>query len=169
MRSAIRWIVAALALLLAGVVVDTARAAPREGLRRALTPYLLPPVPGAPIQSAVVLQAVDCTGNLRLFDLLHRPSVQRTMRLAVVWYVGVPADTLTIRARLPAWTRDTPLRSLPGSAQRELRLLGHTATPTLLVLDQDGRVRLATQSPRSSRELAGLLHIVEGLTWIDEL
>lgn len=169
MHSAIKWIIAALALLLASVVVDSARAAPRDGLRRALHPYLLPTLPGAPIQAAVLLQAADCGGNLRLFDVLQRPRVRSQLRLAVIWYAGVVNDSTLIRARLPQWTQRTPLRLVPGEVLRELGQLGHQQTPTLLVLDQEGRLRLATQSPRSSREFAGLLRIVEGLTWIDEL
>ena len=37
------------------------------------------------------------------------------------------------------------------------------------VLDQEGRVRFTSQSPRSPREFAGLRQIIEGLTWIEEL
>ncbi len=169
MRSAIRFVVAALVLLLASVVVDTARAAPREGLLAALSPYLLPTRPGVPIQAAVLLQAADCTGNLRLLDVLQRPRVREQMRLAIIWYVGPPADTLVIRARLPRWTRRTALQPMSGAAMHELRQLGHRETPTLLVLDAGGRIRLTTQSPRSPREFAGLVHAIEGLTWIDDL
>jgi hypothetical protein len=39
----------------------------------------------------------------------------------------------------------------------------------MLVADAEGRVRFATQSPRSSREVAGLRRIIEGLTYIEEL
>jgi hypothetical protein len=62
-----------------------------------------------------------------------------------------------------------PLRPAPRHVVHQFAALGHTSTPALLVLDLEGRVRLATQSPRSSREVAGLRRIVEGLTWIEEL
>jgi hypothetical protein len=169
MRPALRWIVAALALLLAGVVVDTARAAPRDGLRHAIAPFLVRPLPGTAIQAAVMVQRADCTGNLRLLDLLHRDAVRSRLRLAVIWYVGPSSDTLAIRRLLPAWTARTPLVAAPSEALGELRRLGHSETPTLVVLDQDGRVRLTTRSPRSVREFAGLQRVVEGLTWIEEL
>ena len=164
-----RWVIAVLALLLAGVLVDTARATPAGGVRRAIAPYLLPPLPATPIQAAVVLQRIDCNGNLRMLDLLHRPSVRANMRLAVIWYAGPVNDSIAIRALLPAWTATVALRPLPQGAWNELNLLGHNETPTLIVLDQDGRVRLTTRSPRSLREFAGLQRIVEGLTWIEEL
>lgn len=169
MRPAIRWIVAALALLLAGILVDTARAAPREGLRRALAPYLPQERLNAPVQSAVLLQRSDCRGNLRMLDLLHRASVRESLQLAVLWYVGSSADTAVIRAALPEWSAHVPLRPAPAAALAELDLLGHRSTPIVVVMDQAGRIRLTSQSPRSVREFAGLQRVIEGLTWIDEL
>lgn len=169
MRSALRWIVAALALLLAGVLVDTARAAPRSELRHALKPYLPPAQLGLPIQAAVLLQRADCEGNLRMLDLMHRPGVHPNMQLAVMWYVGAPGDSMAIREALPSWTQSTPLRFAPKAVLEHLRQLGHNATPTLVVLDQQSRIRLVTQSPRSLREFAGLRKVIEGLTWIEEL
>lgn len=169
MRAALNWIVAALVLLLAGVLVDTARAAPREGLRHAISPYLIKPLPGAPIQAVVLVQRRDCSGNIRLLDLMQRPSVQPNIRLAVIWYVGPATDSVAIRQLLPAWTAHVPLAPVPTEAMQQLRQLGHNETPTLVVLDQDARIRLTTRSPRSLREFAGLRQIIEGLTWIGEL
>jgi hypothetical protein len=169
MRASLRWLLAAFALLLAGVLVDTARAAPREGLLRALQPYLEPTMPGTPIQAAVLLQRADCSGNLRMFDLMQRKTVAPNLRLAVLWYVGPSSDSVAIRQLLPSWTGRTPLRPAPTAALAELRRLGHRDTPTLIVLDQNGRIRFTTRSPRSLREFAGLQHIIEGLTWIEEL
>ena len=57
----------------------------------------------------------------------------------------------------------------PPAVVGQFASLGHTTTPALLVLDQEGRVRFTTQSPRSSREVAGLRRIIEGLTWIEDL
>jgi hypothetical protein len=61
------------------------------------------------------------------------------------------------------------LARVPGSAIGELMRLGHKSTPAIVVLDQEGRVRFTSQSPRSAREFAGLQKIIEGLTWIEEL
>ena len=121
------------------------------------------------IQAAVVLQALDCTGNLRVLQLLHRGDVRERMHLAVIWFVGPAADSVVIRKLLPSWTRSTKLVLAPPGVLRDLGRLGHRETPTLVVLDQQGHLRLATQSPRSPREFAGLRRIIEGLTWIEEL
>jgi hypothetical protein len=169
MRAMTSWIVAAFGLLFAGVLLDTARAAPHRGLRRTLAPYVEPFLPGSRIQAAVLLQKADCSGNVRMLDLLNQPDVRDRVRLAVLWHVGPPSDTLAIRALLPAWTRSVPLESAPAAAIGELKQLGHASTPLLVVLDQEGRVRLTTQSPRSPREFAGLRRIIEGLTFIEEL
>jgi hypothetical protein len=165
----LRWVFAACGLLLAGVVIDAARAAPPGGLRSELARYVGDIRPDTPIQAAVLLQRTDCTGNIRLFDLLHRPDVRDRLRLAVVWYVGPDADSSAIRGLLPEWTRETALVRVPGPAMGELMRLGHRSTPAIVVLDQEGRVRFTSQSPRSAREFAGLRKIIEGLTWIEEL
>lgn len=169
MRAILRWIVAAFALLLAGVLIDSARAAPAGGLRTSLAPHVGTLRPGAPIQAAVLLQRTDCSGNIRLLDLLQRPETRDRLHLAVLWYVGPDQDTSTIRTLLPTWTRRTALLRAPQPALDELARLGHRSTPALVVLDQAGRVRFTTQSPRSPREFAGLRSIIEGLTWIEEL
>ena len=169
MRAILRWIIAAFALLLAGVLIDAARAAPTGGLRSELARQVGVRKPGAPIQAAVLLQRSDCTGNIRLFDLLHRPHIRDRLQLAVIWYVGPDKDTTAIRSLMPAWTQHTRLQRVPGAAMAELMRLGHRSTPAIVVLDQEGRVRFTSQSPRSAREFAGLRHIIEGLTWIEEL
>ena len=169
MRAIAPWIVAACVLLLAGVLIDAARATPTGGLQSALAQHAGDPRPGAPIQSAVVIQRADCAGNIRLFDLLHRREVRERLALAVIWYIGPPADTGAIRSLLPAWTQHTPLQRVPSTVMAELMRLGHRSTPVVVVLDQEGRIRLTSQSPRSPREFAGLRQIIEGLTWIEEL
>lgn len=173
MRPLIRWTGAVVLVLLAGIAVDAVRAAPALTIAHAMAPYVnrdrtTGPI-GRPLRAFVVLQAVDCTGNLRMLHLLHRPAVRDRVQLTVVWFVGPSRDSLLIRPLLPAWAATIPLRNAPRSLLRELARLGHTSTPALVVLDQDGRVRFTTQSPRSSREYAGLRRIVEGLTWIEEL
>ena len=169
MRAIIRLGVVTFALLLAGVFIDTARATPRGGLRESLSPYVPPLVPGVPIQSAILVQRSDCTGNIRMLDLLTRSSVSDRLQLAVIWYDGPSGDSVPIRQLLPAWTRNVALKPVPARALRELARLGHRGTPLLMVLDQEGRIRFTSQSPRSSREYAGLRKIIEGLTWIEEL
>lgn len=165
------WVVAGLVVSLAGVGYDVVRAMPQDALPDAIRRY----TPAAPasdsttIQAAVLLQLSDCSGNLRMLHVLHRGATRRQIRLAVIWYVGAVSDSTAMRRELPAWTVAIPVRPAPSSVVRELASLGHTSTPALLVLDQEGRVRFTTQSPRSSREVAGLRRIIEGLTWIEEL
>ncbi|MDQ8159932.1 MAG: hypothetical protein P3B76_10400 [Gemmatimonadota bacterium] len=175
------WVSAGLVVSLAGVGYDAVRAHPSRTLPEALRPYAAsfaqgshkqpsaqPARPPA-VQAAVLLQLRDCSGNLRMLHLLHRGPTRARLRLAVMWYVGPLADSTAIRSALPAWTSMIPLRPAPRHVVQQFAALGHTSTPALLVLDLEGRVRLATQSPRSSREVAGLRRIIEGLTWIEEL
>ncbi len=175
------WVSAGLVVSLAGVGYDAVRAHPSRTLPEALRPYAAsfaqgshkqpsaqPARPPA-VQAAVLLQLRDCSGNLRMLHLLHRGPTRARLRLAVMWYVGPLADSTAIRSALPSWTSMIPLRPAPRDVVQQFAALGHTSTPALLVLDLEGRVRLATQSPRSSREVAGLRRIIEGLTWIEEL
>ncbi|QJR34422.1 hypothetical protein [Gemmatimonas groenlandica] len=171
------WVVAGLVVSLAGVGYDVARAMPQRTLPDAMRHFTHEAAPIAPpsgrvtaaVPAAVLLQLSDCSGNLRMLHVLHRGSTKRHIQLAVIWYVGPVSDSTNIRAELPAWTAAIPLRPAPTPVVQQFASLGHTTTPALLVLDQEGRVRFTTQSPRSSREVAGLRKIIEGLTWIEEL
>ena len=179
------WVIAGLVVSLAGVGYDVARAMPQRTLpgamrhvTRAATPVASAGAsagvsagvrPITAVQAAVLLQLNDCSGNLRMLHVLHRGSAPRHIQLAVIWYVGPVSDSTHIRAALPSWTGAVPLRAAPPAVVQQFASLGHTTTPALLVLDQEGRVRFTTQSPRSSREVAGLRRIIEGLTWIEEL
>lgn len=187
MRPALISTGAVVLVLLASAVVDAPRAAPWPTIAQSMQaspPHraraysasaAVPRVTSAerimarPLQSAVLLQAIDCTGNLRMLHLLHRLPVRDRIQLAVLWYVGPASDTLLIRRLLPNWTSAIPLRAVPAHVRADLARMGHTSTPALVVLDQSQRVRFATQSPRSPREYAGLRRIIEGLTWIEEL
>lgn len=168
-RPLLRWGVACGGLLLAGVAVDAVRATPSSTLAQSLAPYVSASPDRRLVNAAIVLHADDCSSNLRTMYLLHRAAVREKIRLAVIWYAGDVSDSLRIRPLLPSWAQDVPLRRIPRAAVGELKRLGHHSTPMLVVLDQDGRIRFTTQSPRSSREYAGLQRIIEGLTWTEEL
>ena len=167
------WVIAGLLVSFAGVLFDAARATPSRTLSDAMQQYDAPTSPGtsstAHVRAAVLLQLRDCSSNLRMLHVLHRGASRQQIRLAVIWYAGAVADSMAIRSELPSWTAEIPLRPAPREVLKQLAALGHTTTPALLVADQEGRVRFATQSPRSSREVAGLRRIVEGLTFIEEL
>jgi hypothetical protein len=167
------WVLAGLMMSFAGVVFDAVRATPPRSLRDALGQYHASTIHNArlpsPVGAAVLLQLRDCSSNLRMLHVLHRGASRDRIRLAVIWYAGPVGDSLAIRAELPPWTAEIPLRPVSGAVLKQFALLGHTTTPALLVADQEGRVRFATQSPRSSREVAGLRQIVEGLTFLEEL
>lgn len=124
---------------------------------------------GAPVRAAIALQLSDCSGNLRLLDLIHRSTVRHAITLEALWNVGNPADSARVRALLPRWTRDVPIVPAPSGALHELASLGHRSSPMLVLLDQASRVRLVTGSPGSAREFAGLRRAIEGLSWFDDL
>jgi len=155
--------------LLVGVAAQVAPPQTIADSIQAASPTLPSDRERSKIRTGFLLQAADCTGNLRMLHLLHRGPVREALQLNVIWFVGAANDSTVIRGLLPAWAQRVPLRLASPSLLRSLRQLGHTSTPALIVLDQAGRVRLATQSPRSSREVAGLRRIIEGLTWIEEL
>lgn len=173
----LHWVIAGLVVSLAGVGYDVVRAMPQRTLPSAMRQFMHASSPttsanaeaSAAVRAAVLLQLTDCSGNLRMLHVLHRGATRRHIWLAVIWYSGPVSDSTAIRAELPAWTSSIPLRPAPSHVVRQFAALGHTTTPALLVLDQEGRVRFTTQSPRSSREVAGLRRIIEGLTWIEEL
>ena len=150
-RTSLRWFVAISLVALAVIAVDASQAQRGHTLTTALAPHLASTVPGMPIQAAVVLQKKDCTGNLRILDLVHRRRVRDNLRVRVIWYAGPHADSTFLRAALPAWTKSIPLVPLSAQTFESLSSLGHTSTPALVVLDQSARVRFVTQSPRSSR------------------
>jgi len=125
--------------------------------------------PGEPIRVAMLMQMSDCAGNLRPLSLLWEPHVAERMKLFAIWFVGPASDSARIRAALPTRAKEVPLIHAPAAVVRELQRLGHRHTPVLVAYDQEGRVRLTTQTPRSPREFAGLRKVLEGLTWIEEL
>ena len=153
----------------AGLALHAAQAPRARARVKTLADYAPVPVPGTPIQAAFVLQEADCSGNLRMLNALHRADVRESIHLGVIYYAGSIGDSTVIRSRLPHWASTTPLVPLTQELYAELKRLGHNSTPILIVLDQERRIRFTTQSPRTSREFAGLLHIIKGLTWIEEL
>jgi hypothetical protein len=173
MRRTIPWIAAASALLLAGIALDAARAAGSPTRRSSLLTELQSAgttfTPGDPLAATLLLQRQDCTGNLRLLSWLNHARQRGALRLTVLWHVGPRSDSIAIRALLPRWTRTIPLVPAPQGALDDLKRLGHRSTPVLILQDEAGRIRLATQTPRSPREAAGLRRAIEGLTWMEDL
>lgn len=168
MRRILHWIGAAVVLLLVGALWDAVRATRLAAGRASLLSASTVTTPGTPLQSAVLLQESDCTGNLRVLDVVHHPALADRLSLTTLWFVGPVSDSTRIRALLPSWTRTVPLRAASRAITREFARLGHTTTPVLVLYDQQGRVRLTTQSPRTPREFAGLRRAIDGLTWMEE-
>lgn len=198
MRIPLPWVIAVLGVSLAGVGIDAVRAKPASSLATAISAHATTrsdrnqtaerrgahAITGtthrtrasrtttldepAVLSAALVLQADDCSGNFRMFNLLHRRDVREAIGVAVVWYAGAAGDSARIRAALPAWMRATAIKPVPPAVVFELARMGHRTTPVLLMLDDDKRLRFATQSPRSAREFAGLQRIITGLTWTEE-
>lgn len=187
MRISHHWVIAFLSVSLAGVAIDAARAKPGKSLATSIaeyapdstTPFVSAPASEParstprssavrPLAAALVLHVDDCSGNFRMFNLLHRQEVRGAIAMAVIWYAGTVSDSGAVRSALPGWMRNAPLQPVPMHVVRELARLGHRSTPVLLMLDEEQRLRLTTQSPRSPREFAGLQRIITSLTWSEE-
>ena len=167
------WVIAFLAVSLAGVGVDAVRArrgaSPKTSLGSSLPDAFVklkvPLSDTAPVVAGLVLQVADCSGNFRMIDLLHERKIRNDISLAVIWYIGTATDTIQIRSSLPRWTSGVALEPVPPEVVYELGRLGHKSSPVLLMLDWEGRIRFTAQSPRTPRELAGLKRVIAGLTW----
>jgi len=153
------------ASLTAHARTDAARRRENNTRTPAMSGVSSDPLP--PLGAAAVIQREDCASNLIMFDVLKRPSLAGAIDLKVIWWLGNPRDTMGVRGLLPAWAQQIALRPVPTDALRDLKRLGHRSTPMLIVFDESNRVRLVSQSPRSNRELVGLLRILEGMSWSD--
>ncbi len=177
MRLSLHWVIAFLTVSLAGVAIDAVRVKPGKSLAAEIAEYVSESgaatpqsarLAQAPLAAALVLHVDDCNGNFRMFNLLHRTEVRGAIGMAVIWYAGSITDSTRIRSALPEWMHATPLRPVPPHVVRDLARLGHRTTPVLVMLDEEHRLRLTTQSPRSPREFAGLQRIITHLTWSEE-
>lgn len=173
MRSPLPWIGTVTAALLAGLLAEGLRVTPTkttlaQEIHRQTPANNAGDLEAGVSGAAVLLQLADCTGNLRMVDLLNLRAAREGIALRVIWFTGPAKDSTRIRSLLPSFAKGTPLVAASKHVIALLAELGHTTTPSLVVLDPFGRVRFASQAPRSPREFAALRSIIEGLSWNEE-
>jgi hypothetical protein len=122
---------------------------------------------GPVLAAYVVFQLADCDGNLRVLRLLQRRTLRDRVPLAGLAFVGSDAELDRARGRLPAAARTLPIRRATGSLVSLLARLGHRATPIVVVLDAEQRVRFVTGVPRSPRAYVGLARVLSTLEAAD--
>jgi hypothetical protein len=122
----------------------TARLFTREGRIAASQPDATADGVGPPaMQLVVVAQRRDCDGNLSFAAFFHRARLRDRVVVRQLLIEGTSADTLGLRARLPAILQRVPLALLNARERDALQSLGHHATPVFLLLDAEHRVLAA--------------------------
>lgn len=162
-----------MAALLAGLLTEGLRVAPSkttlaQEIRRQSPANNPGDLEAGVSGAAMLLQLADCTGNLRMLDLLNLRAAREGIALRVIWFTGPAEDSTHIRELLPSFAKGTKLVAASKHVITLFADLGHTTSPAVVVLDPFGRVRLASQAPRSPREFAALRNIIEGLSWNED-
>jgi hypothetical protein len=112
--------------------------------------------------AAVFLQERDCTTNLALLQLLSRAEFSDALSV-VVYDVGGRRSAGRVTNRLNAMDLPFPVLPAPRSSLSQLRRMGYDATPVLVLLGPDARVRMAAAAPANLVELqrlASALHVL---------
>ena len=108
------------------------------------------------LEAYIVLQLKDCSSGLEFASLFARPSVRRRVHFRGFLLLGTEVDIQVVRRRLAALGFHDPVRRVGQSATGALAALGHRATPFVVVLDEQGSVRLSVASPSTPQEFVHL-------------
>ncbi|HEX6042318.1 hypothetical protein [Longimicrobium sp.] len=118
---------------------------------------------GAGDRVTVFLQERDCTSNLAFLQLLARAEFSSTTP-AVVYDVGGSESANRLAARFRGQNLPFRTRAAPRGALSRLRQMGYQATPVLVLLDDESRVRLVAAAPRTQDEMRTLASTLRVLT-----
>lgn len=113
--------------------------------------------------AAVFLQERDCTTNLALLQLLSRPELSTGLSV-VVYDVSEQWSAGRVAARLSAMDLPFPVLPAPRGSISQLRRMGYHATPVLVLVDPDHRVRMAAAAPATLAEMQRLASALRVLT-----
>lgn len=103
------------------------------------------PVGERPLRAIVVASPHDCIGNLRFANVLSRRDVAAVVGVPELVVQGQARDTIGLRRMLPTLLESSTMRLLQPSERALLHAIGHHATPVMLLFDQEGHLRIATQ------------------------
>jgi len=115
------------------------------------------------LDAYVVFQLADCSGNLRVLDLLRRRSVSRHVTIAGLVFAGSADELDRARPRLPLSARALPIRRTTRASTELLDRLGYRSTPIVVVLDARRRVRFITSAPSSALAYVRLARLLPNL------
>jgi len=149
--------VSAAVLVLTAISIGSVGMDRRSDLRTNLALRVLPgDDQSSAMRAVVVMQAEDCESLLGGLSALRGKSGVSSLSLAGVAVTGRSSDTTIVRTALRE-TADslTPIHAIDARAQRQLRGLGYTSTPLLLVFDQQ-QLRYASPLARDDLELRQL-------------
>ncbi len=97
----------------------------------------------------VVLQSEDCDSNLEFLRVFSRPKFRsRISVVGVVTGTDSPGETATAAQLMAAQHSSIEVIEITREIARALTPLGFETTPFLVLLDPQGKVRLATPAPQ---------------------
>jgi hypothetical protein len=121
-----------------------------------------PPARGNGYRVLLVFQVRDCESPrpwLRVFD---EPGIRERVAVSGV-VLGGGVKEGEAAERIEAVYRRIPLRAAGRAGARTLWWLGYRSTPYVIILDSDGRVRLATPAPMSDEQADQLRRAIRHL------
>lgn len=110
----------------------------------------------------LLLQPTDCGTRLEVLHALGPARKPRGITASALIVGPAPKARQAIQL-LRSHGNELPVRHR-GSAPQELRALGYTRTPFVIVFDSAGRVRLATPAPATRAELKQFDHSLAALS-----
>jgi hypothetical protein len=117
---------------------------------KALASVLPAPEPGAPFRAYVFFQPVDCSGNLEFLRVFARPKFRSSVAVTGMLPPGTAAnEKVDATRRFGDLTGSPVVLSSSGEIAAALVSLGYRATPFVVVVDEEGQVRLAASVPLS--------------------
>lgn len=149
--------VSAALLVLTAIGIGSVGMDRRIDLRTNLALHVLPgDSQSSDMRAVVVMQAEDCESLLGGLSALRGKS-SSSLSLTGIAVTGRSSDSTIVRSALRETVDSlTPVHAIGARAERQLRGLGYTSTPLLLVFDQQQRLRYASPLARDDMELRQL-------------
>lgn len=133
-----------LPLAVGGVILVASRALPRSADAPFAALVAQRTAADTTMRAVVVASPQDCRGNLSLAAVFARPAVRQAVGTPLLLINGTAADTLGLRPLLHRALARSDIHLLSAAQRRVLLMIGQRETPSLLLFDSAGRLRMAT-------------------------